>query len=111
MNNDNKTTSIVSAQIISAQIIGAQIISAQISGSATADVSRRLVEVPAGDVDATIAIMEALAEFCASDPAAGRFARLFAQPVHEFEIATLAEGLAVTFTQRLTRPAAPRTEP
>lgn len=92
--------------ITSAQIIGAQMIEFGMAGA-----SRRLVEVPTGDIDATIAIMETLAEFCASDPAAGRFARLFSQQIHEFEIATLAEGLAATFTQRLTTPATSRTEP
>lgn len=99
------------ASMISAQKISAQKVSAQMSESETASAPGRLVEVPAGDIDDTIAIMDALAEFCASDPAAERFARLFAQRIHAFEIATLADGLAATFTQRLTRPATSRTKP
>lgn len=100
MNQHPTPTSIASAQILSAQIIE----------SGMAGASRRLVGVPAGDVDATIAIMETLAEVCANDPAAGRFARLFSQQIHEVEIATLAEGLAAAFTHRLTTPATSRTE-
>jgi hypothetical protein len=106
MNPHPNTPSIISAQKISAQKI-----SAHMSESETASVPRRLVEVPVGDIDATIAIMEALAQFCAGDPAAERFARLFSQRIHEFEIATLAEGLAAAFTHRLTTPATSRTEP
>lgn len=104
MNQQPNITSTTSAQMISTQMI-----SSQMSGSKTAGASKRLVGVPAGDIDATIAIMETLAEFCASDPAAGRFARLFSQQIHEFEIATLAEGLAAAFTLPLTTPATSRT--
>lgn len=105
--NQERTTS----KTISAQMIRAQMISAQMMISETSDASRRLAEVPVGDIDVTIAIMDAVAQFCASDPAAGRFARLFAQRIHPFEIATLADGLAAAFTQRLTTPAALRSEP
>ena len=97
--------------MICTQMISTQMISAQMSGSKTAGASKRLVGVPAGDITVTIAIMETLAEFCASDPAAGRFARLFTQRIHPFEIATLTEALAVAFTQHLAVSAASRTEP
>lgn len=110
--NQQTPTPIISAQTVSAQTISAQRISAGIiSESGTAGASRRLVEVSAGDIDATIAILDALAQFCSSDPAAGRFARLLTQRIHPCEIATLAEALSVTYTQRLTTPTALRTEP
>jgi hypothetical protein len=107
MNTTNKTASIVSAQTISAHIVSAQMIEA---GIVPSEMSGRLVEVHAGDIDVTIAIMDTLATFCATDPAARRLARLFGPSIHEFEIATLADGLAAMFTERVATVIATRTE-
>ena len=110
MNNDpNMSSQTISAQTISAQTISAQTISA---GIVPTGMSGRPVKVLAGDIDATIAIMDTLAAFCATDPAAERLARLFGPRIHAFEIATLADALAAMFSERVTTlVASTRTEP
>lgn len=94
MNNTPNTPQIISAQIVSAQMISAGIVPLQSS--------QRTVAVPAGDIDATVAIMDVVASFCATDPAGERLARLFGPAVNALDIATLADALAATFTERLT---------
>jgi hypothetical protein len=104
MNNNPNTppttpsTQMICAQTISAQMIPAQMISAGIVPSG----SSRLAAVPVGDIDATIAIMDVVASFCATDPAGERLARLFGPAVNALDIATLTDALAATFTERLT---------
>jgi hypothetical protein len=88
MNTTSNTPQIVSAQMISAGIVPFQS-------------SLRPVAVPAGDIDATIAIMDVVASFCATDLAGERFARRFGPAVNALDVATLADGLAATFTERL----------
>ena len=74
--------------MISAQTISTQMISNR-------------VEVAAGDIDATLAILDAVASFCSEDRAARRLARRINPTVTPLEIATLADALTVMFSQRV----------
>ena len=103
----------MSAQTMSAQTMSAQTISAQTisAGIVPPGSLQRPVTVPAGDIDATVAIMDVVASFCATDPAGERLARLFGPHIHPLDIATLTDALAATFTERLATTVAPtRTE-
>ena len=83
------TTPTTRAHMISAQTISTQMISNR-------------VEVAAGDIDATIAILDAVASFCSEDRAARRLARRINPTVTPPEIANLADALTVMFSQRVT---------
>ena len=101
MNNNPNTPPSASlrTQTMSAHMISAQMISA---GIVPPESLQRPVTVPAGDIDATIAILDVVASFCATDPAGERLARLFGPAVNALDIATLNDALAATFTERLT---------
>ena len=105
MNNNQLPPMTPSTQTISAQMIRAQIVSAQMvsAGIVPSQSLQWPVAIPAGDIDATIAIMDVVASFCATDPAGERLARLFGPAVNALDIATLADALAATFTKRLTK--------
>lgn len=105
MNNNQLPPTTLSTQTISAQMICAQIVSAQTisAGMIPPGSLQRPVAIPAGDIDATIAIMDVVASFCATDPAGERLARRFGPAVNALDIATLTDALAATFTERVTK--------